>query len=175
MVSKASALPIASTQIVANLSVSVIYLCAGAFDIDACTAAGGGACAGSGGLLAAACGASAVLRPARTCCSATCGDGGAWPRDRRFPFGQLVRNMGEAGDIEAETRALLLENGIEHDEFEQKVLACLEPFRKACLGQTGDKAKAEGAAEGAAVVSPPPPHTAWSAQQLLYWEHKLLH
>lgn len=39
----------------------------------------------------------------------------------KFAFGELVRDIGLVGDIEAETEALLLENGVDYSEFPEAV------------------------------------------------------
>jgi len=38
-------------------------------------------------------------------------------------FRKLVRSLGEAGEIEPETEGMLIENGIDYDEFPQEVWA----------------------------------------------------
>jgi len=41
---------------------------------------------------------------------------GDWPAQHRFPQGRLVRQVGQAGDIEPETEALLVEHNVDHGE-----------------------------------------------------------
>jgi len=44
-----------------------------------------------------------------------------WPRDSAYPRARLLDVLGEAGDIGAETNALLIENGIDSAPFPQEV------------------------------------------------------
>jgi DIS3-like exonuclease 2 len=47
-----------------------------------------------------------------------------------YALGEIVGCVGEAGDIEAETTAILLQNGIDDTEFDEKILNCLPPIVK---------------------------------------------
>jgi len=44
-----------------------------------------------------------------------------WPRDSTYPRARLLDVLGEAGDIGAETNALLIQNGIDSAPFPQEV------------------------------------------------------
>ncbi|XP_076452005.1 DIS3-like exonuclease 2 [Babylonia areolata] len=48
-----------------------------------------------------------------------------WNETSKMPRGMLARSLGEAGQLEPETEALLTENNIDSSEFSEKVLACL--------------------------------------------------
>jgi len=77
-------------------------------------------------------------------------DIGEWSVFSISPLAHITTSFGEAGTVEAESQALLEENGVNHGEFGPEVLACLEPFRK---GLKGAAAAGEGAAEGAAACA----------------------
>ncbi|KAG1656987.1 DIS3-like exonuclease 2 [Nymphon striatum] len=48
-----------------------------------------------------------------------------WKEGSVFAHGNLNRNLGQKGDIEAETEALLIDNGIDYSEFSEKVMESL--------------------------------------------------
>ncbi|XP_041377898.1 DIS3-like exonuclease 2 [Gigantopelta aegis] len=48
-----------------------------------------------------------------------------WKENSAYANGHLSRSLGEAGQIEPETEALLIENDVDYSEFSDKVLACL--------------------------------------------------
>lgn len=50
-----------------------------------------------------------------------------WPITSNLPFGENVRSVGEVGSIQAETEALLIENGLNHGIFTDDVI---EPLRQ---------------------------------------------
>ncbi|CAI8055951.1 DIS3-like exonuclease 2 [Geodia barretti] len=49
----------------------------------------------------------------------------SWERDSPFARGELMRSVGEAGEIEPETESFLVENDIEFGEFLPEALECL--------------------------------------------------
>ncbi|OBA26097.1 exosome complex exonuclease RRP44 [Hanseniaspora valbyensis NRRL Y-1626] len=49
----------------------------------------------------------------------------SWPRDRRYPLGHLIKDLGVVESKEAETEALLLEHDVEYRPFSKKVVQCL--------------------------------------------------
>ncbi|SCV73957.1 BQ2448_6387 [Microbotryum intermedium] len=51
-----------------------------------------------------------------------------WPISSLHPFGSLVEELGEVGDIEAETNALLKDCNFSNDEFSEAVVKCLPPI-----------------------------------------------
>jgi exoribonuclease R len=51
-----------------------------------------------------------------------------WKRRSQYAHGRVVRTLGVAGDIDAETEAILLANGVETDEFPAEVLDSLPPL-----------------------------------------------
>ncbi|XP_052820767.1 DIS3-like exonuclease 2 [Mya arenaria] len=72
-----------------------------------------------------------------------------WRVDSMMADGRLARSLGEAGEIEPETEGMLIENGVDFEEFPQQALDCLpqnlpwsipeeefeerEDFRKCCI------------------------------------------
>ncbi|KAK7093416.1 hypothetical protein V1264_007176 [Littorina saxatilis] len=48
-----------------------------------------------------------------------------WNESSKLPKGQLARSLGEAGQVEPETEALLIENDVDCSEFSDEVLECL--------------------------------------------------
>ncbi|XP_033115208.1 DIS3-like exonuclease 2 isoform X2 [Anneissia japonica] len=48
-----------------------------------------------------------------------------WDSNKALPKGCLQRSLGEAGQIEPETEAILIEHGVDFSEFSDEVLACL--------------------------------------------------
>ncbi|KAK2145384.1 hypothetical protein LSH36_683g03080 [Paralvinella palmiformis] len=48
-----------------------------------------------------------------------------WAETSKFPRGQLLRSLGEAGQIEPETEGLLMEYDVDYSDFSEQVLACL--------------------------------------------------
>lgn len=69
-------------------------------------------------------------------------------KEPKFALGEIVRDVGGIGDIEAETEALLLENGIDYSEFPdniteslpiipwtipQEEIVCRTDLRKSCI------------------------------------------
>ncbi|CAH1759149.1 3396_t:CDS:10 [Entrophospora sp. SA101] len=48
-----------------------------------------------------------------------------WPITSLHPFGTLVSQLGEIGDIDVETQALIRDNNISTEEFNENVLKCL--------------------------------------------------
>lgn len=48
-----------------------------------------------------------------------------WPRNSIYPLGHYVEILGEIGDKETETKAILIEHDIPHQSFPQAVLECL--------------------------------------------------
>lgn len=51
-----------------------------------------------------------------------------WGATARFPLGFLLSSIGEAGEIAAETEALLRQAGVRDAPFSEAVMACLAPF-----------------------------------------------
>ena len=51
-----------------------------------------------------------------------------WPPQGRFPLGHLLQSIGEAGEIGAETDALLRQAAVRDGPFSEEVMACLRPF-----------------------------------------------
>ena len=49
-----------------------------------------------------------------------------WASTSNFPTGRVTGTIGEAGEIAAETQALLTANDVDHGEFPQEVIAELE-------------------------------------------------
>ena len=60
-------------------------------------------------------------------------EAGKWKAESRFPLGTYVCTVGEAGDIETETKVLLEEFGFckegLHGDFSEDVHRCLRSFR----------------------------------------------
>ncbi|XP_062850645.1 DIS3-like exonuclease 2 isoform X2 [Trichomycterus rosablanca] len=52
-----------------------------------------------------------------------------WPSDNTFAEGRLVRSLGQAGVIEPETEAMLMEYDVDYSEFTPEVLECLPQSR----------------------------------------------
>lgn len=52
-----------------------------------------------------------------------------WKDDSRFACGKLLNRLGNVGEIEAETLGILLENGVDYDEFPDEVIQCLPQDR----------------------------------------------
>ncbi|XP_053359628.1 DIS3-like exonuclease 2 isoform X1 [Clarias gariepinus] len=52
-----------------------------------------------------------------------------WPPDSPFAQGQLMKSLGQAGVIEPETEAMLMEYDVDYSEFTDEVLACLPQGR----------------------------------------------
>lgn len=50
-----------------------------------------------------------------------------WAPDQQLPSAELLRVLGEAGSLEAETEAYLIENNVAVEPFSPEVLACLPP------------------------------------------------
>lgn len=48
-----------------------------------------------------------------------------WPITEKHPFGELVQELGNVGDLAAEAKALLAENCINDQDFPKAALACL--------------------------------------------------
>ncbi|CAK8697461.1 DIS3-like exonuclease 2 [Clavelina lepadiformis] len=48
-----------------------------------------------------------------------------WPATSKLPLGELCEAVGQSGDIKAETKRILIDNDIDHEEFSEEVLACL--------------------------------------------------
>ncbi|XP_030629597.1 DIS3-like exonuclease 2 [Chanos chanos] len=48
-----------------------------------------------------------------------------WPADSNFAEGRLAKSLGQAGEIEPETEAILTEYDVDFSEFSEEVLACL--------------------------------------------------
>lgn len=51
-----------------------------------------------------------------------------WSETSKLPWGLNVRFVGEAGEIHAETRALLVQNGVDHGDFPRTVIQELREF-----------------------------------------------
>ena len=51
-----------------------------------------------------------------------------WSEHSNFPLGHLAESLGQAGDIEAETQALLKANGISDEPFSEEVMESLQEF-----------------------------------------------
>ncbi|XBW35779.1 hypothetical protein QEN19_001351 [Hanseniaspora menglaensis] len=49
----------------------------------------------------------------------------SWPRDKRYPLGHLIKDLGLVESKDAETEALLLEHDVEYRPFSKKVVQCL--------------------------------------------------
>ena len=45
--------------------------------------------------------------------------------DFKINFSELKKSIGFEGDVEVETEAILIENGIDYSEFDEKVRKCL--------------------------------------------------
>ena len=68
-----------------------------------------------------------------------------WPPSSKLPFGTNVRSVGEAGSIQAETEALLIEHGLNHGLFADDAI---EPLRH-LLGMAGlESTSGAAAAQG---------------------------
>ncbi|XP_034159362.2 DIS3-like exonuclease 2 [Pangasianodon hypophthalmus] len=52
-----------------------------------------------------------------------------WPPDSPFAQGQLMKSLGQAGVIEPETEAMLMEYDVDYSEFTDEVLVCLPQGR----------------------------------------------
>lgn len=52
-----------------------------------------------------------------------------WDVNARLPPCRIMRFIGQAGDIEAETDVLLTTNELNHASFTGEMLECLEPFQ----------------------------------------------
>uniref|UniRef100_A0A8R1Z4K2 DIS3-like exonuclease 2 n=1 Tax=Pristionchus pacificus TaxID=54126 RepID=A0A8R1Z4K2_PRIPA len=61
-----------------------------------------------------------------------------WQATAQFARGKLERTLGEAGDIDAETEGLLIENSIDTREFSHAVLSCL-PISESSQWQIDEK------------------------------------
>lgn len=48
-----------------------------------------------------------------------------WPITEKHPFGELVQELGNVGDLAAEAKALLAENCINDQDFPKAALTCL--------------------------------------------------
>jgi protein SSD1 len=48
-----------------------------------------------------------------------------WPITEKHPFGELVQELGNVGDLAAEAKALLAENCINDQDFPNAALGCL--------------------------------------------------
>lgn len=48
-----------------------------------------------------------------------------WEEDSRFACGKLIERLGDIGEIEAETVGILLENGVDYNDFPDEVIQCL--------------------------------------------------
>ncbi|XP_053379089.1 DIS3-like exonuclease 2 isoform X2 [Mercenaria mercenaria] len=48
-----------------------------------------------------------------------------WKQDSFYAEGCLAKSLGEAGEIEPETEGMLIENGVDFDDFPQEALDCL--------------------------------------------------
>lgn len=51
-----------------------------------------------------------------------------WPVSSKLPWGENVRFVGEAGEIDTETKALLRQHGVDHGDFPPGVLRSLQNF-----------------------------------------------
>ncbi|CAB4436092.1 unnamed protein product [Rhizophagus irregularis] len=51
-----------------------------------------------------------------------------WPITSLHPFGTLVTQIGEIGGIDVETEALLKDNNVSAEEFNENVTKCLPPI-----------------------------------------------
>ena len=49
----------------------------------------------------------------------------SWPQTSKYPCGHYSRNLGDIGDKQTETEAILLEHDVSYQKFSQNVLACL--------------------------------------------------
>lgn len=48
-----------------------------------------------------------------------------WPITERHPFGEIVKELGNVGELEVEAKALLAEHNVNDQEFPEAALACL--------------------------------------------------
>ncbi|ESO12803.1 hypothetical protein HELRODRAFT_63728, partial [Helobdella robusta] len=48
-----------------------------------------------------------------------------WYENKTMPIGEIIRNVGNYGEIEPETQAILFENNIDFSDFSEEVLSCL--------------------------------------------------
>lgn len=49
----------------------------------------------------------------------------SWPRNKRYPLGHFIKDLGLVESKDAETEALLLEHDVEYRPFTKKVIQCL--------------------------------------------------
>ncbi|XP_071965434.1 DIS3-like exonuclease 2 [Antedon mediterranea] len=57
----------------------------------------------------------------------------SWDCNMAMPKGHLQRSLGEAGEIEPETEAILIEHGVDFSEFSEEVLDCLPRDDNWCI------------------------------------------
>ena len=50
-----------------------------------------------------------------------------WQESHRYPVGRIMKRMGEAGQVDVESKTIIEANGIRDQEFSHKVLNCLPP------------------------------------------------
>lgn len=53
-----------------------------------------------------------------------------WSPGAQIPLGKIVRILGESGNLETETDAILIENGVNTKDFSPAALRCLKKFEK---------------------------------------------
>ena len=56
-----------------------------------------------------------------------------WPAHSYFPFGKVIQKLGQMGEIDNETAALLTDAGVYWNTFSQSVLDCLPPTVTFCF------------------------------------------
>lgn len=56
-----------------------------------------------------------------------------WPADNNFAQGMLAKSLGQAGEIEPETEAILIEYDVDFSEFTDEVLDCLPKNLPWCI------------------------------------------
>ena len=49
----------------------------------------------------------------------------SWPKDKKYPLGHFIKDLGVVESRDAETEALLLEHDVEYRPFSKKVIQCL--------------------------------------------------
>eukprot|EP01130_Rhizamoeba_saxonica_P003870 TRINITY_DN1605_c0_g1_i1.p1 TRINITY_DN1605_c0_g1~~TRINITY_DN1605_c0_g1_i1.p1 ORF type:complete len:947 (+),score=208.29 TRINITY_DN1605_c0_g1_i1:29-2869(+) len=50
-----------------------------------------------------------------------------WPINSEYPLGHFIKILGDVGDVEVESEALLIQHNISYEEFSDDVKACLPP------------------------------------------------
>ena len=86
-----------------------------------------------------------------------------WTETARFPLGHLTAGLGEAGEIAAETAALLAAAGVDDAPFGDEEMACLAHFESQCLAPAAHStATAPADAPATAAAAPAAVKRVWS-------------